>query len=246
MGPRLVAAERDDLSRRIEHIDWGLWLDPQSEHRPTLDGELVEKQIVAVQVDRHAERPLRGGDARHVIDMRVGQQDMSNGQRLALDERQEALNLVSRVDERGFTRALAGDDEAVLKKRGDRLRLDYHSDVMILVVVDDLMFTSKIRAAATQAGVTLVFARSAEAALNEIRKEAPALVIFDLNNPRTDPMGTVAAMKRDTALSSIPTVGFVSHVDGEVIAAARSAGVGEVMARSAFTARLGDILSEYA
>jgi hypothetical protein len=41
-------------------------------------------------------------------------------------------------------------------------------------------------------------------------------------------------------------VGFVSHVDSEVIAAARSAGVGEVMARSAFTARLGDILSEYA
>jgi PleD family two-component response regulator len=117
---------------------------------------------------------------------------------------------------------------------------------MILAVVDDLMFTSKIRAAATRAGVTLVFARSAEAALKEIRKEAPALVIFDLNNARTDPMGTVAAMKQDAALASIPTVGFVSHVDGAVIAAARSAGVGEVMARSAFTARLGEILTEYA
>ena len=116
---------------------------------------------------------------------------------------------------------------------------------MILAVVDDLMFTSKIRAAAAQLGVALTFARSSEAALTEMRTRAPSLVIFDLNNPRTDPIGTVAAMKKDVALASIPTVGFVSHVDSAVIAAARDAGVGEVMARSAFTERLGQILSEY-
>jgi PleD family two-component response regulator len=117
---------------------------------------------------------------------------------------------------------------------------------MILAVVDDLMFTSKIRAAATQAGVTLMFARSSEGALGEIRKQTPSLVIFDLNNPRTDPIGTVTAMKKDAALASIPTVGFVSHVDSTVIAAARSAGVGEVMARSTFTERLSQILIEHA
>ncbi len=38
------------------------------------------------------------------------------------------------------------------------------------------------------------------------------------------------------------TIGFVSHVQSDVIDAARSAGVGEVLARSAFTARLADIL----
>jgi PleD family two-component response regulator len=108
------------------------------------------------------------------------------------------------------------------------------------------MFTSKIRAAATQAGVTLTFARSSEGALSEARKQVPSLVIFDLNNPRTDPIGTVAAMKKEAALVSIPTVGFVSHVDSAVIAAARDAGVGEVMARSTFTARLSQILSEHA
>jgi hypothetical protein len=76
-----------------------------------------------------------------------------------------------------------------------------------------------------------------------MRASAPALVVFDLNNPRTDPLGTVAAMKSDAALSSIRTVGFVSHVQTDLIEAARSAGVGEVLARSAFTARLADILS---
>lgn len=113
---------------------------------------------------------------------------------------------------------------------------------MILAVVDDLMFTSKIRSAATHLGVPLAFARSAEAALAEMRKSAPTLVIFDLNSPRTNPIAIVAAMKAEPALASIPTLGFVSHVDTSTIDAARQAGMDEVLARSAFTAQLGEIL----
>jgi CheY-like chemotaxis protein len=113
---------------------------------------------------------------------------------------------------------------------------------MILAIVDDLMFVSKIRTAAGQGGVSVSFARSSAAALDEMRKAAPSLVIFDLNNPRTDPLGTVAAMKADPALATIPTVGYVSHVQTELIEAARQAGVGEVLARSAFSERLPAIL----
>ena len=113
---------------------------------------------------------------------------------------------------------------------------------MILAVLDDLMFSSKIKTAANQLGVPLVFARSSASALAEMRKGAPSLVIFDLNNPRTDPLGTVAAMRADPALSAIPTVGYVSHVDTDTITAARQAGVTEVLPRSAFTIQLADIL----
>lgn len=114
---------------------------------------------------------------------------------------------------------------------------------MILAVLDDLMFTSKIRTAASAVGATVEFARSSAAALEKMRERAPSLVIFDLNNPRTDPLGTVAAMKGDPALASMPTLAFVSHVQTELIAAARQAGVDEVLARSAFTMQLGEILS---
>jgi PleD family two-component response regulator len=114
---------------------------------------------------------------------------------------------------------------------------------MILAVVDDLMFTSKIRAAATQLGVPLAFARSSAAALADMRATRPALVILDLNSARSEPLATVAAMKADPALADIPTVGFVSHVQTELIDAARQAGVGEVMARSAFTVQLPEILA---
>jgi hypothetical protein len=50
-------------------------------------------------------------------------------------------------------------------------------------------------------------------------------------------------MKADPALSSIHTVGYVSHVQTELIEAARQAGVEEVMARSFFAERLPDILA---
>ncbi|PYQ94105.1 MAG: response regulator [Acidobacteria bacterium] len=113
---------------------------------------------------------------------------------------------------------------------------------MILAVLDDLMFTSKIKTAASQLGVAVTFARSADAALGEMRKASPTLVIFDLNNARIDPLGIVAMMKQDAALASIPTIGYASHVQTEIIAAARQAGVGEVMARSAFTQQIGEIL----
>ena len=113
---------------------------------------------------------------------------------------------------------------------------------MILAVLDDLMFTSKIKSTAAQLGVPLAFARSSAAALAEMRQRAPSLVIFDLNNPRTDPIGTIAAMQADPALRAIPTMGYVSHVDTATIQAARDAGITEVLPRSAFTMQLGEIL----
>jgi PleD family two-component response regulator len=114
---------------------------------------------------------------------------------------------------------------------------------VILAILDDLLFTSKIRSTAKQIGATLTVAKSREAALAEMRANPPTMVIFDLNNPRTDPLGIVADMRGDTALAGIPTVGFVSHVDTVTIDAARKAGVKDVMARSMFAERLPQILA---
>ena len=71
----------------------------------------------------------------------------------------------------------------------------------------------------------VAFARSSAGALADDARDAPALVILDLNSSRTDPIGTVAAMKADPALAAIPTVGFVSHVQTDLIDQARQAGV---------------------
>ena len=113
---------------------------------------------------------------------------------------------------------------------------------MILAVLDDLMFVSKIKTTAGQLGIPVTFARSVDAALAEMRATPPTLVILDLNNPRASALDIVAAMKREPALAQVRTVGYVSHVQTDVIDAARQAGVDDVMARSAFTQQLAEIL----
>src|SRR5436190_2099209 len=113
---------------------------------------------------------------------------------------------------------------------------------MILAVLDDLMFSSKIKTAATQLGIHVTFARSYHAAFDAMRKETPTLVILDLDNDRIDPLGIVSDMKTDPAFTKVSTLGFVSHVHTERIEAARAAGTDDVLARSAFAARLAEIL----
>jgi CheY-like chemotaxis protein len=113
----------------------------------------------------------------------------------------------------------------------------------IVAAVDDLMFSSRISTAARQMGIELSFARSSDDLLSQARAKNPELIIFDLNATRMDPIGAIAALKADDALRAITTLGFVSHVDSDIISAARAAGIDEVLARSAFSARLAEILT---
>jgi len=113
---------------------------------------------------------------------------------------------------------------------------------MIVCALDDLIFSVKISTAAKALGVDIYFERSPNA-IETVRARQPSLVIFDLNATRLAPMAAIAAIKADPALARTRTLGFVSHVDTATIDAARAAGVDEVLARSAFAARLGEILT---
>jgi DNA-binding NarL/FixJ family response regulator len=113
---------------------------------------------------------------------------------------------------------------------------------MVLAAVDDLLFSSKIRATAKQAGVEVTFARSPQEILDQARAQKPSLILFDLNSGKTDPVATIAALKGDSALNASRILGFASHVHTELIASARNAGADQVLPRSAFAANLAEIL----
>ena len=115
---------------------------------------------------------------------------------------------------------------------------------MIVCVVEDLIFSIKISTAARQLGVDLYFERSKEKVLQTVRDKQPSLVIFDLNSAKLAPIDAIAAMKADPALAAIRTLGYVSHVDTATIERARGAGIDQVLARSAFSERLGEILTD--
>ena len=114
---------------------------------------------------------------------------------------------------------------------------------MILAVLDDLFFSIKIKTAAKTLGTEVYFERAPDQVLESVRAKAPRLVIFDLDSVKMRPIEAIAAMKADPALRDVPTIGFVSHVHADIIAAARAAGIGQVLARSAFVDQLGSILA---
>lgn len=241
--PDLAIAEGEYLSRVIKRIDGRerrTWR--QAEHPRLIVCPLVEEQIVRVKPDRNVQCALGRGNSRDVIDVRVREKDVGERDPGAARIRQQRVNLVAGIDEHAVLRPRTGDNEAVLEEGRDGPALDY-DHVVILAIVDDLLFASKIKTAAKLLGVAVAFARSPEAALAEVRAQSPSLVIFDLNSRRTDPLGTIAALKSDPALRGVPTLGFVSHVQADLIDAARQAGIDEVMARSAFVERLPDILT---
>jgi CheY-like chemotaxis protein len=113
---------------------------------------------------------------------------------------------------------------------------------MIVCVLDDLLFSVKISTAAKSLGADVYFERAPGMAVGRIKEKQASLVILDLNCAKLDPLGIVRDLKADPATRNIKTLGFVSHVHTERIAAAREAGVDEVLARSAFVDQLSDIL----
>jgi PleD family two-component response regulator len=114
---------------------------------------------------------------------------------------------------------------------------------MILSAVADVMFSSRIRTAAAASGADVRFARTAEETLTQARVLRPALILLDLNAAQLSPIDTIARIKADSDLAGVRVLGFVSHVEGAVIAAARAAGIDDVLARSAFVSRLPELLA---
>ena len=105
------------------------------------------------------------------------------------------------------------------------------------------MFSIKISTAAKALGTEIYFERAYDKIVPRIREKQPALVILDLNSVKLRPMDVIVAMKSDPELKPIRTLGFVSHVHADIIRDAREAGIDEVLARSAFSDRIGEILS---
>lgn len=109
-------------------------------------------------------------------------------------------------------------------------------------LLDDLFFRARIEATSASLGVPVRFFRDPADLLAEVEERSPALVIVDLGHRAVDPVNAIRALAGRPGLPRI--VAFGSHVEGKTLAAAREAGADRVLARSAFTERLADLLRE--
>ncbi len=113
----------------------------------------------------------------------------------------------------------------------------------VLAAVEDLLFRSKISETADSLGVEARFPRTREGLLEALRESPPDLLVLDLNSGRFEPLELLRTLRSAEATRQTPTVGFLSHVQGDLAVAAREAGCDRVVARSAFTRDLPQILA---
>jgi hypothetical protein len=112
----VVFAEHEGFAALVKHVYWWRLLNGDAE-QCTVRGRLVIKEeVVSVKMNRETERALGAAHPAHVIDMRVRQQDGQRRQSLALDEGQQLVHLIARVDEHRFAGLLTSDDVSVLEE----------------------------------------------------------------------------------------------------------------------------------
>ena len=102
----------------------------------------------------------------------------------------------------------------------------------LLLMVRDLMFSSRIISAAKEAGVDYDVIRDPA----KLESQSADLLILDLNQA-----GTIEAASRWKTATGGCTLGFVSHVDTGIIDEAKQAGIERVMSRGQFTQQLPNL-----
>jgi CheY-like chemotaxis protein len=110
----------------------------------------------------------------------------------------------------------------------------------VTALVTDLIFSTKITSTAKSLDVPVKVVRSVDALAERLAAGDTALVLIDLHADGVDPIEAIAVTRR---FADPPhTIAYGSHVQTDLAAAARHAGADEVLPRSAFTARLPEIL----
>ena len=115
----------------------------------------------------------------------------------------------------------------------------------VLAVLEDLMFTVKIRDIAQRLGLDVEFLKSEKDVLEKARHK-PMLIIFDLNSNAVQPLKLIIRLKADEDTKGISLIGYLSHVQGELKQKAHDIGCDMVLARSAFSTNLPMILKRHA
>ena len=112
--------------------------------------------------------------------------------------------------------------------------------MVVIVGVTDVLFKSKILGAAQQISGDIVLAHNQEGVLDAAGQLNAERVILDLNEKKYDVMETIRVLKE--AQPGTEIVGFVSHVQRDVMAKAKIAGCDVILAREAFVKKLAELL----
>ena len=114
----------------------------------------------------------------------------------------------------------------------------------IALVINDLIFETKIRSTAQAFGVEVITARDRDGLVKALDEPGVTLVIIDLNSASAVAASAIEAGKAHPLMPRV--VAYVSHVDTDLAEQARAAGADDVLPRSRFAAELPAMLEAFA
>ncbi len=112
--------------------------------------------------------------------------------------------------------------------------------VEVVAYETDLMFSSRIESAAARAGVTVKFVSTLQELAECLGQTTYKALIVNLD-AATGQLVELGAIVRE---GHVKTVGYYSHVNSLLAAEARRVGIGVVLTRAAFAARIDEVLKD--
>lgn len=114
----------------------------------------------------------------------------------------------------------------------------------ILVLVEDIYFTAKIRETARRMARDVRFVRDLQGFDKRLAGPAPGVVILDLNAESLRPLELIERIRQQPEWQSARLVAYSSHARAELMEEANRLGVQTVLPKSGFTQKLPEILQD--
>ena len=112
----------------------------------------------------------------------------------------------------------------------------------VLVVVDDLFFSSKIGETIRQLGGTPLFAAETGEIPEDFDRCMPVAIIVDLDLARMDAVHVVSHLRSNGTTRDVPMMAYGRHTRPEAFVRAREAGCERAVPRSEFVKRLPEFV----
>lgn len=112
----------------------------------------------------------------------------------------------------------------------------------IVAAIHDLMFSSKVNAAAK--GMPISWLPRGSAVAEHVAKEKPDVLLIDLGAPALRAVEAIRAIKAAPETRGVVVIGYIGHEQVDVIEAAKAAGAEHVMSKGEFARRLPELLTQ--
>ena len=123
-------------------------------------------------------------------------------------------------------------------------QINQKSEKVILVVVSDIFFYTKIRDALLPLGYVLERARTQEDVRAKATSLGPTAVILNMNDDKLDACLALEQLKADRQLSVLPVLAFANHEEVDTWRRAKELGVTKIVSRNEFSSRTRDLVQE--